>query len=114
MEKLIADGAIKRPSDGKPARKIAFIQCAGSRDENYQKHCSGVCCMGSLKQTRYVREQYPDADICVFYIDIRANQKGYEEFYERLQEEGMHFIRGKAVPLRSLSKAFRSSIVEPS
>ena len=50
---------------------MAFVQCAGSRDENHLKHCSGVCCLASLKHARYVREQYPDAQIYVFYIDIR-------------------------------------------
>ena len=73
-------GKIQRPSDGKEIETVAFVQCAGSRDENYLKHCSGVCCMGSLKQARYVREQYPDAQIYIFYIDIRAPGR-LEDFY---------------------------------
>jgi len=56
-------GKIQRPSDGKAIESVAFVPCAGSRDENYLKHCSGVCCMASLKQTRYIRQQYPDARI---------------------------------------------------
>jgi quinone-modifying oxidoreductase subunit QmoA len=104
MERLAAvdgptSGKIRRPSDGKEIESIAFVQCAGSRDENYQKHCSGVCCMGSLKQTRYVREQYPDAEICVFYIDIRAPGR-LEDFYAAVQEdEKVELIKGKVAKI---------------
>ena len=92
-------GKIQRPSDGKPIESIAFVQCAGSRDENYLKHCSGVCCMGSLKQTRYVREQYPDADIHVFYIDIRAPGR-LEDFYAQTQkDENLHLTKGKVAKI---------------
>ena len=61
-------GKIQRPSDGEAPKSVAFVQCAGSRDENYYKHCSGVCCLASLKQARYVRDQYPEAQIFIFYI----------------------------------------------
>ena len=92
-------GKIQRPSDGKEIESIAFVQCAGSRDENYQKHCSGVCCMGSLKQTRYVREQYPDAEISVFYIDIRSPGR-LEDFYASVQEdEKVELIKGKVAKI---------------
>ena len=100
MERLAATGGptggnIQRPSDGKEIETVAFVQCAGSRDENYLKHCSGVCCMGSLKQARYVREQYPDALIYIFYIDIRAPGR-LEDFYAALQkDEKLHLIKGK-------------------
>lgn len=88
-------GHIVRRSDGAPIEAVAFVQCAGSRDENHLRHCSGVCCMGSLKQARYVREQYPDADIYVFYIDIRAPGR-LEDFYQASQEdEKLHLIKGK-------------------
>jgi heterodisulfide reductase subunit A-like polyferredoxin len=88
-------GRIVRPSDGKAPESVAFVQCAGSRDENYLKYCSGVCCMASLKQARYVREQYPNARIYVFYIDIRAPGR-FEDFYQASQEdEGLHLIKGK-------------------
>jgi quinone-modifying oxidoreductase subunit QmoA len=69
------DGKIQRPSDGKEIESIAFVQCAGSRDENYLKHCSGVCCMASLKQARYVREQYPDAQIEDFFAASQTDEK---------------------------------------
>jgi quinone-modifying oxidoreductase subunit QmoA len=100
MERLAAangptEGKIQRPSDGKEIKSVAFVQCAGSRDENHQKHCSGVCCMGSLKQARYVREQYPDAQIYIFYIDIRAPGR-LETFYLDIQEdEKVSLIKGK-------------------
>ena len=88
-------GKIVRPSDGKAPETIAFVQCAGSRDENHQPYCSQVCCMATLKQTTYIREQYPDAKIYVFYIDIRAMGK-YEDFYARVQkDENVIFIKGK-------------------
>jgi heterodisulfide reductase subunit A-like polyferredoxin len=74
---------------------VAFVQCAGSRDENHLRHCSGVCCLGSLKQARYVREQYPDADVYVFYIDIRAPGR-LEDFYAVSQADArLHLIKGK-------------------
>jgi len=100
LERLAApagptDGRIVRPSDRQPVRSVAFVQCAGSRDDNYLRHCSGVCCMGSLKQARYVREQYPEADIYVFYIDIRAPGR-LEDFYAASQaDERLHLIKGK-------------------
>ena len=88
-------GKIQRPSDDKEIESVAFVQCAGSRDENYLKHCSGVCCMGSLKQARYVREQYPDAPIHIFYIDIRSPGR-LEDFYVATQaDEKVQLIKGK-------------------
>jgi quinone-modifying oxidoreductase subunit QmoA len=92
-------GNISRPSDGKAVRSVAFVQCAGSRDENYLRHCSGVCCMGSLKQARYVRAQYPEAEIYVFYIDIRAPGR-LEDFYAASQaDERLHLIKGKVAKI---------------
>ena len=88
-------GKIVRPSDRQPVASVAFVQCAGSRDENHLRHCSGVCCLGSLKQARYVREQYPDAEIYVFYIDIRAPGR-LEDFYAASQADArLHLIKGK-------------------
>ena len=75
-------GDIKRPSDGKAPESIAFVQCAGSRDENHLTYCSYICCMASLKQATYVRERYPDAKIYIFYIDMRAPGLRYEKFYQ--------------------------------
>lgn len=80
--------------DGKKPEAVAIIHCVGSRDQNHQKYCSRVCCMYSMKFAHLVREKI-GAEVYEFYIDIRSPGKGYEEFYNRLQEEGTHFIRGK-------------------
>lgn len=88
-------GKIVRPSDKKAPETVAFVQCAGSRDEHHQPYCSQVCCLATLKQTTYIREQYPDAKIYIFYIDIRAMGK-YEDFYTRVkQDENVIFVKGK-------------------
>jgi heterodisulfide reductase subunit A-like polyferredoxin len=92
-------GKIQRPSDGKGLGSVAFVQCAGSRDENHLKHCSGVCCMGSLKQARYVREQYPDARIYIFFIDIRAPGR-LEDFYAEVQKDDkVTLLKGKVAKI---------------
>ncbi len=89
-------GKIVRPSDDKEPESIAFVQCAGSRDENYLKYCSYICCMASLKQATYVRERYPEAKIYVFYIDLRTPGYRYEKFYQQIKEdENVFLIKGK-------------------
>jgi len=88
-------GKIVRPSDGKEARKVAFIQCAGSRDRNHLLHCSRICCMASLKQTTYVTDAYEDADVSVYYIDIRAIDR-FEDFYAKIKAKpNVKFIKSK-------------------
>jgi heterodisulfide reductase subunit A2 len=82
------------PESGKP-EKIAIIHCIGSRDKNYNKYCSRVCCMYSLKFAHLVLDKLPDAEVYEYFIDMRAFGKGYEEFYERIREEGVSIIRGK-------------------
>jgi len=59
-------GKIVRPSDGKEVKNVAFIQCAGSRDENHLPYCSGICCLASMKHARYIRDQYPDCEVTIF------------------------------------------------
>ncbi|MFH1487042.1 MAG: CoB--CoM heterodisulfide reductase iron-sulfur subunit A family protein [Chloroflexota bacterium] len=104
MERLAAidgptQGKIVRPSDGKEVKSIAFVQCAGSRDENHLPYCSGVCCLGSLKQVSYVKEKNPDAKVFVFYIDIRAPGI-LEDFYHRIQGyEGLSMVKGKVAKI---------------
>jgi quinone-modifying oxidoreductase subunit QmoA len=89
-------GRILRPSDGGAPESVAFVQCAGSRDENYLPYCSYICCMASLKQATYVRERYPDAKIYIFYIDIRSPGQRYEKFYQTVKEdENIFLIKGK-------------------
>lgn len=91
MERLAAvngptGGKLVRPSDGKPVETIAFVQCAGSRDENHLAFCSYVCCLASLKQTTYIREQNPESKVNIFYIDIRTPGK-YEKFYWKVKDD---------------------------
>ena len=94
-------GKILRPSDNKKISKIGFVQCAGSRDENHLPYCSYICCMASLKQATYVREQYPEAQIYVFYIDIRAPGFRYEKFYKKIKEdENIFLIKGKVAEVQ--------------
>jgi quinone-modifying oxidoreductase subunit QmoA len=89
-------GKIVRPSDGKEAKRVAFVQCAGSRDENHLAFCSAVCCLASLKQATYVREQYPDSKVSIFYIDIRTPGTSYEKFLNKIKEdENVSLIKGK-------------------
>jgi len=80
--------------NGQPDR-VGIIHCIGSRDENYNPWCSKVCCMYSLKLAHLVKEKLPGAEVFEYFIDMRAFGKGYEEFYMRIQDEGIHMIRGK-------------------
>jgi len=82
--------------NGSEPKSIAILHCIGSRDVNYHEYCSRVCCMYSLKFSHLLREKIPDAEIYQLYIDLRCFGKGYEEFYNRLQEEEVNFIRGRA------------------
>ncbi len=92
-------GVITRPGDNKAIGSIAFVQCAGSRDENHLEYCSHICCMATFKQMTYVREQYPEAKIYVFYIDLRTPGK-YEKFREvRMADKNAVFIKGKVAQI---------------
>ncbi|MFC1970913.1 FAD-dependent oxidoreductase [Chloroflexota bacterium] len=95
MEELAQKGKIKRPSDGKEVETVAFIQCAGQRDANHLPYCSSVCCLTTLKQTLYIREQNPNAKIYIFYQDMRTPAQS-EDFYRRVQEEpSVFFTKGE-------------------
>ena len=104
MERMSApngptEGKILRPGDNKEPESFAFVQCAGSRDENHLEYCSYVCCMASLKQVTYIRERYPEAKVTVFYIDMRTPGK-YEKFREKvMDDENVHFIKGKVADI---------------
>ena len=88
-------GKIVRLSNGEPANKVAFVQCAGQRDEAHLGYCSGICCLGSLKQATYVRDQNPDAQVFIFYIDLRTPGT-YEFFAQKVQADpGVEVIKGK-------------------
>jgi quinone-modifying oxidoreductase subunit QmoA len=93
-------GKILRPSDGKEAKNVAFIQCAGSRDENHLRHCSRICCMASLKQTNYVREAWGESGkSTIYYIDIRAIDR-FEEFYAKVRRDPcVKFIKSKVASI---------------
>jgi len=89
-------GKVIRQSDGQKPKRIAFIQCVGSRDKNKYPYCSNFCCMYTLKHVVQIKEKYQqDVEVYVFYIDIRSPSKGYEEFYNRARERGVNFIRGR-------------------
>ncbi len=89
-------GKIVRPSDDKAPQTVAFAQCAGSRDEDHLTYCSYICCMASLKHATYIREQYPDAKIYIYYIDMRTPGLKYEKFYAKLKaDENVFFVKGK-------------------
>ena len=105
MERLAAHdgpthGKILRPSNGEPAKKVALIQCAGSRDLNHLPYCSRICCLASMKHAAYVREQYADAEVHIYYIDIRAHDK-LEAFYDRVRADPqVTFIKSKPAHIR--------------
>lgn len=96
-------GEIKRPSDGKPVRRIVFIQCVGSRDVNHLPYCSKICCMYTAKHALLFLERVPGSEAYVFYIDVRTGGKGFEEFYKRVQEEGAVYVKGR------VSRIYRDS-----
>lgn len=87
-------GELIRPSDRKRPKKVAFLQCIGSRSKRSNPYCSNVCCMNTIKDTLLIREHWPDTEIYVFYIDIRAFGKGFEDLFQRARREGVTFIRG--------------------
>lgn len=105
MERLAAPngptgGKIVRPSDGKEVKNIAFVQCAGSRDENHLPFCSYICCLASLKQATYVRELYPDSKAKIFYIDIRTPGLYESRFYTKLKaDQNVSFLKGKVAKI---------------
>ncbi len=91
------DGKIIRPSDGKVPQSIVFVSCVGSRDEEHgHAYCSKVCCMYNAKQALLTKDKLHDVETYVFYMDIRANGKGYEEFVRRtIEEYGANYVRGR-------------------
>jgi len=88
-------GRDKKGEGGFEPKKVAFIHCVGSRDESVgNEYCSRVCCMYLAKQAHLIKDKLPDADITVYYMDVRAFGKGFEEFYDRVRREGVRYIRG--------------------
>jgi quinone-modifying oxidoreductase subunit QmoA len=98
------NGVIKRPSDGKAPKKVAFVQCAGSRDENHLNFCSYICCMASLKQAAYVREQYPNAEVTIYDIDLRTPGR-YENFRNKITADPkVHLVKGKVAGVETCAE----------
>jgi quinone-modifying oxidoreductase subunit QmoA len=104
MERLSApngptEGEIRRPSDGAKPKRIAFVQCAGSRDQNHLNYCSYICCMASLKQAEYVRDKLPEAQVTIFYIDLRTPGR-YEKFQRKvLEDPKVRTVKGKVAEI---------------
>ncbi len=115
MDRLIAPtrpyNSVLRPSDGRVPDKIAYVLCTGSRDSSIEGHsgcsldcrnnpiCSQICCMYSIKQAQLLMGALPMADITIYYIDIRAFGKGYEEFFQQAKGMGVNFIKGKVAKI---------------
>lgn len=104
MERLLAPhgpyNRVLRPSDGMEPDSIAYVQCAGSRDKSMGvSYCSRVCCMYAIKQTMLLSGSLPLADITVYYMDIRAFGKGYEQFYQNAKAMGIEFVKGKVAKI---------------
>lgn len=105
-------GKITRPSDQAAINSVAFVQCAGSRDVNHLPYCSAVCCMASLKQSRYIREQYPDAAIHIFFIDVRTPGR-WEDFYQDVQDDPKTIThRGKVAKIEQADNGKVTVIAE--
>jgi len=95
-------GHVVRPSDGKIPKKVAFIQCVGSRDEKSGNlYCSRVCCMYATKEAELVKEHVPGVDVTIYYMDIRAFGKAFEEFYQRAKSEfGIRYVKGRVAEVQ--------------
>lgn len=104
VERLLAPtgpyGHVLRPGDGKEPDSIAYVQCAGSRDKTLGvEYCSRICCMYAIKQAMLLSGALPLADITIYYMDIRAFGKGYEQFYQNAQAMGIEFVKGKVAQI---------------
>ncbi|MBU1319251.1 MAG: FAD-dependent oxidoreductase, partial [candidate division Zixibacteria bacterium] len=112
MEEMVLNGELKRPSNGRPIESIAFIQCAGSRDQDHLPYCSAVCCRVSLKQAMYVREKYPDAKIYIIYKDVRTPQQ-FELFYANVQNDnGVFLTKGEIASVSNGSGGLKIDVTD--
>jgi heterodisulfide reductase subunit A len=104
VERLLAPhgpyGRVLRPSDGKEPDSVAYVQCAGSRDQSLGiTYCSRVCCMYAIKQAMLLAGTLPLVDITIYYMDIRAFGKGYEQFYQNAKSMGIEFVKAKVAKI---------------
>jgi heterodisulfide reductase subunit A-like polyferredoxin len=89
------DGHVIRRSDGQPAKRVAWIQCVGSRDTRCgNEYCSSVCCMASTKQAMIAADHLPGLEATIFYMDIRAYGKDFDQYYERAKKQGVQYVKG--------------------
>jgi heterodisulfide reductase subunit A len=96
-------GHIVRPSDGSSPKKIAFLQCVGSRDMATNAYCSSVCCTYAIKEAIIAKEHAPTLDVAIFYMDIRTQGKGFESFFERAKNQfGIRFVRSRLAELEQV------------
>jgi quinone-modifying oxidoreductase subunit QmoA len=93
-------GKILRPSDGREPKTVAFVQCAGSRDENHLPYCSAVCCAASLKQGTYIRESNSEAKVAIFYIDVRVLGRLEEFFSQVTSDHSVELVKGKVAKIQ--------------
>ncbi len=101
------EGKIVRPSDGQPPGKIAFVQCAGSRDVNHLDYCSGVCCLASMKQALYINEQLPDAEVTIYYIDRRTPGRNEDVLLKVAELEGVCLVKGKVGKIEQVNGSLK-------
>jgi len=104
LERLLASGGssggkLVRPSDGKVPQRVAFLQCIGSRDMK-RNYCSSACCMYALKEAMLIKEHSPEAEVTVFYMDMRAFGKGYHRYYLKAMDLGINFVRCRVSTVR--------------
>ena len=107
-------GHICRISDGKIPKKVAMIQCVGSRTLNGNPYCSFVCCGVALKNAQLLKQEYPDMEIIIFYIDIRTSDKGNEEYFRKVRESGIIMVRGMVGSIKEDSNTKNLKIVAES
>jgi quinone-modifying oxidoreductase subunit QmoA len=96
-------GQILRRSDNQPPKRVAFVQCAGSRDVNHLPYCSGICCLGSLKQATYVKDQLPDAEVTMYYIDRRTPGRNEDFLLKAAAIDGVNLVKGKVGRIEQLN-----------
>jgi heterodisulfide reductase subunit A len=95
------NGHLQRPSDGKEPRTLGFVQCVGSRDARTHDYCSSVCCMYATKESILAREHAPDVQITIFYMDMRATGKGFQEFVSRAKDSyGVRYVRSRPAKIQ--------------
>jgi len=117
LERMLApngptEGHLVRPSDGKKPECILFIQCVGSRDLNKNAYCSsGVCCMITIKNSKLIKQHYPDTDIIVAYMDIRAAGKDYEEYFTASRKEGIRYFRTNISKIDEVSDTHNLKVI---